>query len=123
MNQGDRKMTSEPTIDIPAIGMRLKELRKQSGLAQKHIAEYLGVDQSMIARHENGDRNMTTETLEKLALLYGCTINFLLTGESGRTVPAFSFQANEISVEDLRAIAEINKITLNQMLIDQLLFE
>ncbi len=116
-------MKTEPSINIPAIGNRLKELRKQSGLAQKYIAEYLGVDQSLIARYESGDRNMTTETLEKLALLYGCTLNSILTGESNHTVPAFSFRADGIEVEDLRALAEINKIVLNQMLIDQLLAE
>ncbi|ADY14294.1 helix-turn-helix domain-containing protein [Sphaerochaeta globosa] len=107
------------TIDNVAIGNRLKELRKQSGLMQKHIADYLGVDQSLIARFENGDRAMTSATLEKLAMLYCCPASKILSGEPCNTSLKFSFRTDNASMKDLVSLAEINKIVLNQMMMDQ----
>lgn len=108
------------TVDVVAIGNRLKELRKKSGLMQKHIADYLGVDQSLIARFENGDRTMTSANLEKLAMLYCCPVSMILSGEPCTMSLKFSFRTDNASMKDLEALAEINKIVLNQMMMDQL---
>ena len=42
------------------IGSRIKELRKQAGLTQKSLAEYLGADQSFISKVEKGERALTS---------------------------------------------------------------
>ncbi|MGD9928064.1 MAG: helix-turn-helix domain-containing protein [Sphaerochaeta sp.] len=108
------------TIDMDSIGKRLQELRLQSGLKQKHIADYLGVDQSLIARFESGDRGMTTSTLEKLATLYCCPVSTILSGEPCDSSIQFSFRANDMNTEDLEALAAINAVVLNQMAMDDI---
>lgn len=50
---------------------RLIELRLNNGLTQKQLAEKLGTKQSEIARIESGNRNLTINTLQKIALATG----------------------------------------------------
>lgn len=60
---------------------RLKELRKKANLTQKAMGEILGVNQRTYSNYELGDRDMSPETLIKLADFYNVTIDYLL----GRT--------------------------------------
>lgn len=60
---------------------RLKELRKKANLTQKEMGEILGVNQRTYSNYELGDRDMSPETLIKLADFYNVTIDYLL----GRT--------------------------------------
>lgn len=45
-------------INVCDVG-RIKELRISSNLTQDKIAEYLSLNQSMIAKMEKGERNIT----------------------------------------------------------------
>lgn len=93
--------------------LRLKELRKESKLTQSQLAQYLGVDQSMITRLEDGSRSLSVSLIEKLCSLFGCTEEYLL-GENDVYVPLnFAFRSNGIQAEDLEGIAAINKIVMN----------
>lgn len=105
-------------IDMVGIGMRLKELRKRSGLSQKSLAEYLDIDQSLVARHEAGERPLTSTTLEKLAALYCCHVNSILTDSQCGESVGFAFRSNQVGASDLEALAAINRIVLNQMQMD-----
>ncbi len=60
---------------------RVKELRKKAKLTQKQVGEILGVNQRTYSNYEIGDRDMSPETLIKLADYYDVTIDYLL----GRT--------------------------------------
>ncbi len=106
------------SVDMISIGKRLQELRILSGLKQKHVAEYLCVDQSLIARFESGDRGMAAATLEKLATLYCCPVSTILSGEPCPTSLQFSFRTNNMNAEVLESLAAITKIVLNQMAMD-----
>lgn len=93
--------------------LRLKELRIESKLTQSQLAQYLGVDQSMITRLEDGSRSLTVSLLDKLCSLFGCTEGYLL-GENDVYVPLnFAFRSNGIQAEDLEGIAAVNKIVMN----------
>ncbi|AAK76004.1 TPA: helix-turn-helix transcriptional regulator [Streptococcus pneumoniae] len=46
-------------INVCDVGKRIKELRISSNLTQDKIAEYLSLNQSMIAKMEKGERNIT----------------------------------------------------------------
>jgi DNA-binding transcriptional regulator YiaG len=46
----------------------LQRLREESKITQKQISLYLNVDQSMISKIENNERNPSVEMLDKLAL-------------------------------------------------------
>ncbi len=91
----------------------LKSLRKESGITQQQLAQYLQVDQTMITKLENGTRNFNLTLIEKICNLFGCSEEYLL-GLDDKYIPlAFSFRANSIQTEDLEGIAEVNKIMMN----------
>ena len=61
--------------------MRLKELRKNSGISQLKLAMDLGMNQNSISRYENLERQADYETLIKFADYFNVSIDYLL----GRT--------------------------------------
>ena len=92
---------------------RLKELRKNSKLTQEQMAKYLGVDQSMITKLENGTRVLNVTLIEKICSLFCCTEEYLL-GVSDEHIPIkFAFRANSIMTEDLESIAAVNRLAKN----------
>ena len=60
---------------------RIKELRVDSDIAQKEIAEYLGVKQNTYSDYENGKINLPLEVFFKLADYYQVSLDYL----AGRT--------------------------------------
>ena len=69
-------------MNLTQIGKRIKSLREESKLTQTKIAEYLSLDQSMIAKMEKGERNITSDVIEKLSALFCCTVDYILFGEN-----------------------------------------
>lgn len=93
--------------------IRLKRLRKESKITQEQLAKYLGVDQSMITKLENGTRSLNVTLIEKICNLFGCSDAYLM-GEEDSYIPLnFAFRSNGIQAEDLESIAAINKIVMN----------
>ncbi len=58
--------------------MRLKDLREDSDLKQKEIAEFLHVKQNTYSQYENGQRQLPIDVLIKLAKYYNVTTDYLL---------------------------------------------
>ncbi len=56
----------------------LKILRKQSGLTQIAVQMRTGIDQALLSKFESGERVPPTETLIRLADLYGVSIDYIL---------------------------------------------
>jgi transcriptional regulator with XRE-family HTH domain len=65
------------------IGSELKALRERSGFTQSNIAKYLKVDQSLISKFETGERTLSADMLEKLAVLFGVDLT-AFDGKIGR---------------------------------------
>ncbi len=57
-----------------AIVHKLAVAREKAGLSQAQLAEKLGTDQASISRIERGQRNITLETLAKLAKVLGLRV-------------------------------------------------
>lgn len=57
----DRYMITEK------IGMRIRELRKDTGLSQEKFAAKIGMDRTYFASVELGKRNISIVNLEKIA--------------------------------------------------------
>lgn len=57
------------------VGQRLKELRKQKGVSQQVIADYLGVNRSTYTNYEMGTSTMTYITILMLAKYYSVDFN------------------------------------------------
>lgn len=51
---------------------KLKFLRQLSGITQRQMSEFLGVDQSLVSRFENGERNPNPKHRKAMAELLGC---------------------------------------------------
>ncbi len=95
------------------IGSNLKMLREKMDFNQSMIARFLGVDQSLISKVEKGERNLSSDMLEKLACLYGVSVSDIENGNIKEPKLSFAFRANDLSVEDMETICAINRIALN----------
>jgi transcriptional regulator with XRE-family HTH domain len=61
---------------------RIRRKRQDAGLSQRRLAELVGTDQAHISRIERGERmEMSIQTLEKLADVFGVTTDYLLGRE------------------------------------------
>ncbi|MEA4883525.1 MAG: helix-turn-helix transcriptional regulator [Clostridia bacterium] len=108
------------TIDMSIVGSNLKSLREGMGLGQKNVASYLGVDQSLVSKFESGERAISADMLDKLSALFCCPVSKIVTPDAGKPSLAFAFRANRLDGSDLKAVAVINKIALNQLHMDRL---
>lgn len=64
-----------------AIGERLSSLRKNSGLTQKDLFEFTGIDIVTISKYENGGQEPGTENLKKLVQALNTTADYILFGK------------------------------------------
>ena len=58
--------------------MRLKDLREDSDMTQRAVAEYLHVKQNTYSQYENGHRQIPIEFLRRLAKFYGVSTDYIL---------------------------------------------
>lgn len=56
----------------------LRELREDSDLTQKQLAEQLNTSQSNYARYENGRRKLSIEDLITICLFYKVSADYVL---------------------------------------------
>lgn len=57
---------------------RIRELREDNDLLQKHLAEYLHCSQVAYSRYELGTRDIPTQVLIALAKFYNTTTDYIL---------------------------------------------
>ena len=65
---------------LSQIGNLIAEIRERKGFTQTAFAEKLGTTQSVIARIESGEQNLTTEMITKISEVLGSEIMSLSTG-------------------------------------------
>ena len=58
--------------------VRLKDLREDSDLKQKELAEYLHIKQNTYSQYENGQRQLPIDVLIKLAKFYNVSTDYIL---------------------------------------------
>lgn len=68
-------------MDMIKTGAFLASLRREKGLTQAQLGERLGVTNKTVSRWETGTYMPPVELLQEMSLLYGVTINELLSGE------------------------------------------
>lgn len=57
---------------------KLKDLRKQHGLSREELAKKLGLSYWAISKYEQGERFPEWDTLQKIADLFGVSVDYLL---------------------------------------------
>ena len=65
-------------MGLGVIIMRLREIRKLSGLTMKELGIRIGVSESAISQYETGKRQPDYETLLKIADYFGVSVDYLL---------------------------------------------
>ena len=58
--------------------MRIKDLREDSDITQKQLAEYLHIKQNTYSQYENGQRQVPVDILIALATYYDTSVDYLL---------------------------------------------
>ncbi len=58
--------------------MRIRDLREDSDLTQREIAEYLHIRQNTYSQYENGQRQLPIDVLIALAKYYHTSTDYLL---------------------------------------------
>ena len=108
---------------MKSIGTKLKELRKKAGLTQTQLASYLEVGQDYLCKMETGERRVSYDILNKLSILYGCSIEDFDLDNIEIHLPNFSLRSKEITDIDLKDIAAINEIAYNSKIMSRAIEE
>jgi UDP-N-acetylglucosamine 1-carboxyvinyltransferase len=74
MTKSKQCENSHGTGKLSQIGNLITELREKKGMTQSAFAECLNTTQSVIARIENGEQNLTTEMISKISEALGSEI-------------------------------------------------
>lgn len=75
-------MSTEDTKERRAeMGKRLRDARDYLNFSQDEVATALGISRPSVTNMESGSRKVDSLELDKLARLYGRSVNYLLTGE------------------------------------------
>ncbi len=83
---------------------RLKKLRAELRFTQKEFAEKLGLNQATYTNYEYGNRDISNEVLENIALKFNINADWLLTG---RGEMFYNQSPNEMNDCDKQLIEEI----------------
>lgn len=67
------------------IGGRIQMHRERIGMKQWQLAEYLDVSDNAISNVETGSSTCSIAMLLQLSSLFGCSIDYLLTGKEHET--------------------------------------
>ncbi len=65
---------------------RMRQLRKELGMSQSDVGEFLGIVQTVYSRYERGQNTIPLELLLKLCDLYGVSADYIL-GRSNVRLP------------------------------------
>ena len=103
---------------------RIRELRTGRGWTQQELAARLGISASAVGMYEQGRRQPDTQTLRRMAQVFGVTVDALLEEETPRTLDglmdsirtrlraesAIMFDGVPLSEEDLDAVPDAMRI-------------
>lgn len=67
--------------DKGVVQMNLRAIRKERGLTQKAVAEYLNCSVGVYSRYETGDRQPSIDCLIRLADYFGVSVDYLIGKE------------------------------------------
>lgn len=84
-------------------GKRLKQLRQESGLTQKQLAERIWVSKAAVSNYELYDRCPTPEILMKLARVFHVSTDYLLGMEEKQQ----TLEVSDLTAEDMEIVENL----------------
>ena len=98
-------------------GGRLKGLRKKAGYTQAQLAEKLNITPNAMSNYETGNRLMQTEMMVEVSQIFGCSLDYLLTGKE----PTSRVTADDKFLEEaLQLLSRMKKPVTRQMALKHL---
>lgn len=71
-------MKAQQTSARQQFAKSLRSLRQHKGLSQETLASLCDLHRTYIGSVERGERNITVDNMEKIALALGCSLHILL---------------------------------------------
>ena len=84
------------------IGARIKMAREMAGLSQGQLAKLMGLHRPSISEMEAGNRRVTTDELEQLAVHFDVSTSWLLGEGEATTADAAKLQLAARELEKLK---------------------
>lgn len=109
--------------DSSIIAKNLKMMRETSHFTQEKVAKFLGIGRSAYSNYELGTRDIPFDIMERLSDLYGVDL-YLLYEENEDTVRNMlvtAFRVDNLSSDDMAAIAAFKRVVKNYLKMDMLL--
>jgi transcriptional regulator with XRE-family HTH domain len=95
---------------LKLLGERIRDLRKARGWSQERFADVCGVHRTYMGHLERGEKNVSFNTLVRLADALGITLSELLAEESSRAVKKRAPRQPALSPDDLGGVVrELNQ--------------
>ena len=91
-------------------------LRKQKGLTQKDMADFLGISRQAYANYETGNREPDLTTLKRIAEYFNVSVDFIVDNETeptqnkGTRIPVYGNVAAGIPIEAITDIEDYEEI-------------
>ena len=89
---------------MASIGKNIKTIREQKGLMQKEVAAAADMQASNYSKIESGQRDISVEALDRIARLFGMTVDEIIHFEDKKT-------PKPVTVEDKTATEKIQLIS------------
>lgn len=115
MVMADRAAETRATpVERRRAGYHLRQARRDVGLTLEAVGEALGVVRQSVSRWEIGRNYPTADRLQKLADLYGVSVDWLLKGHHGVAEPRAAYDATGRLklLEDIKETADVAAQTL-----------
>ena len=97
----------------------LRVLREKFKYTQEEVSKYLGISQPAYLKYETGETEVSMESLEKLARLYGMDEYDIMEGNLEHVNFAYAFRRD--GVANLEEVAHFQQIVKNYiMMCDEL---
>ena len=87
-------------------GEKLRKLRREKDWSQTQLAQKIGTHRRLVSRYENDATTPSTETLQKIAQVFGVTTDFLLAENATKNLANINVKDKEL----LEYVEEIEKL-------------
>ncbi len=94
----------------------MKLLRESKKLTKKQVADAIGITERAYITYEYGQRDVSTDTLQKLANFYGVTTDYLLGRDSQKSNELTPTQREEIATQKWLSLDKEKRDALLQMM-------
>jgi transcriptional regulator with XRE-family HTH domain len=99
---------------MPSIGKNIKKIREQKGLMQKEVAYAAEMQASNYSKIESGQRDISVEALDKIAQLFGMTIDEIIHYEDSKKLTPVKLEDKTVT-EKIQLISQLDEEDKNAL--------